>query len=278
MKNIIILFVIFFFGISYSQTKIIKKNITESNLKIERLYQNIDSLKIKIKDQNLINTNSLNEIDTLNKDLLFYKVKEDYYATAISEQSTRFAIIVSGILALFIFISFRSFKYGVSKNTEKTKKQIQKTKQEKKQIQKIEQEKKELQKIEQEFIDFKNKLLETSDKLYGSRGNLYTSVSMYFESKKNYHHAFEYQILAAKSHGIHSENNSLKDKEYRACIVNLNLSLEHLKKESINKEYLIKINSKTKETLDELNSLQSDKVKGLIAEIRILFNKKISVA
>lgn len=274
MKNIIILFVIFFFGISYSQTKIIKKNITENNLKIERLYQNIDSLKIKIKDQNLINTNSLNEIDTLNKDLLFYKVKEDYYATAISEQSTRFAIIVSGILALFIFISFRSFKYGVSKNTENTKK----TEKTKKQIQKIEKEKKELQKIEQEFIDFKNKLLETSDKLYGGRGNLYTSVSMYFESKKNYHHAFEYQILAAKSHGIHSENNSLKDKEYRACIVNLNLSLEHLKKESINKEYLIKINSKTKETLDELNSLQSDKVKGLIAEIRILFNKKISVA
>jgi len=271
MKNIIILFVIFFFGISYSQTKIIKKNITENNLKIERLYQNIDSLKIKIKDQNLINTNSLNKIDTLNKDLLFYKVKEDYYATAISEQSTRFAIILSGILALFIFISFRSFKYGISKNTENTEKT-------KKQIQKIEQEKKQIQKIEQEFIDFKNKLLETSDKLYGGRGNLYSSVSMYFESKKNYHHAFEYQILAAKSHGIHSENNSLKDKEYRACIVNLNLSLEHLKKESINKEYLIKINSKTKETLDELNSLQSDKVKGLIAEIRILFNKKISVA
>jgi hypothetical protein len=274
MKNIIILFVIFFFGISYSQTKIIKKNITESNLKIERLYQNIDSLKIKIKDQNEINTNSLNEIDTLNKDLLFYKVKEDFYAKAISEQSKRFAIIVSGILALFIFISFRSFKYGVSKNTENTKK----TEKTKKQIQKIEKEKKELQKIEQEFIDFKNKLLETSDKLYGGRGNLYTSVSMYFESKKNYHHAFEYQILAAKSHGIHSENNSLKDKDYRACIVNLNLSLEHLKKESINKEYLIKINSKTKETLDELNSLQSDKVKNLIAEIRILFNKKINVA
>ena len=271
MKNIIILFVIFFFGISYSQTKIIKKNITENNLKIERLYHNIDSLKIKIKDQNLINTNSLNKIDTLNKDLLFYKVKEDYYATAISEQSTRFAIILSGILALFIFISFRSFKYGISKNTENTEKT-------KKQIQKIEQEKKQIQKIEQEFIDFKNKLSETSDKLYGGRGNLYSSVSMYFESKKNYHHAFEYQILAAKSHGIHSENNSLKDKEYRACIVNLNLSLEHLKKESINKEYLIKINSKTKETLDELNSLQSDKVKGLIAEIRILFNKKISVA
>jgi hypothetical protein len=268
MKNIILLFVIFFFGISYSQTKIIKKNITESNLKIERLYQNIDSLKIKIKDQNLINTNSLNEIDTLNKDLLFYKVKEDYYATAISEQSTRFAIIVSGILALFIFISFRSFKYGVSKNTENTEKQIQK----------IEQEKKELQKIEQEYIEFKDKLSETSDKFYGGKGNLYTSVSMYFESKKNYHHAFEYQILAAKSHGIHSENNSLKDKEYRACIVNLNLSLGHLKKESINKEYLIKINGKTKETLDELNSLQSDKVKDLIAEIRILFNKKISVA
>jgi hypothetical protein len=274
MKNIIILFVIFFFGISYSQTKIIKKNITESNLKIERLYQNIDSLKIKIKDQNEINTNSLNEIDTLNKDLLFYKVKEDFYAKAISEQSKRFAIIVSGILALFIFISFRSFKYGVSKNTENT----EKTEKTKKQIQKIEKEKKELQKIEQEFIDFKNKLLETSDKLYGGRGNLYSSVSMYFESKKNYHHAFEYQILAAKSHGIHSENNSLKDKEYRACIVNLNLSLEHLKKESINKEYLIKINSKTKETLDELNSLQSDKVKNLIAEIRILFNKKINVA
>ncbi|MGK0326546.1 MAG: hypothetical protein ACJA1D_001901, partial [Polaribacter sp.] len=258
MKIIITLFVIFFFGISYSQTKIIKKNITERNLKIERLYQNIDSLKIKIKDQNLINTNSFNEIDTLNKDLLFYKVKEDYYATVISEQSTRFAIIVSGILALFIFISFKSFKYGVSKNTENTKKKIQK--------------------IEEEFIEFKDELSETSDKLHGGRGNLYTSVSMYFESKKNYHHAFEYQILAAKSHGIHSENNSLKDKEYRVCIVNLNLSLGHLKKESINTEYLIKINGKTKETLDELNSLKSDKVKDLIAEIRILFNKKINVA
>ena len=262
MKKFIIIIIFFTFSINYSQTKILKKNINELNIKIENLNLNIDTLKSNIKKQKLATEKLRTKITFQDKDLLFYKVKEDYYATAISEQSTRFALIISAILALFTFISFKSFKSEVSKIKKRTEKQIKK--------------------VETEFIEYKDKLTETSNDLTRAKGNIYASIAVYFRDNKSYESAFRYQLLSAKEHGFHKENNTLKDKseetDYKTCIANLKLSLKHLNQTTIKLEQLTEDLDKTKGIIDSLSTLENEEVKNLTAKIRILLNEKINVA
>ena len=74
--------------------------------------QNIDSLNIENKNsekalQNEIISNYEALNDSLKEELRTYKVKEDYFAAALSDQSTRFALIIS-----LVFFSFSGFIYS----------------------------------------------------------------------------------------------------------------------------------------------------------------------
>ena len=56
--------------------------------------------KIETSQMKLNKTN-----DSLSKELLYYKVKEDYYVTALGAETTRFALIISGLLAIIAIAS-----------------------------------------------------------------------------------------------------------------------------------------------------------------------------
>ena len=79
MKNIFLLFLLIFTTTFYSQTKSLDSKNKKENLS-EAKIKNIENL-LKFKS------------DSINKELLYYKVKEDYYSTALSDQGNRFTLI-----------------------------------------------------------------------------------------------------------------------------------------------------------------------------------------
>jgi len=56
--------------------------------------------------------------DSLQRELLYYKAKDDYYSTALSDQSTRFATIVGAIIGLAALFGFGWFQRLVTKINE----------------------------------------------------------------------------------------------------------------------------------------------------------------
>ncbi|MCK8492902.1 hypothetical protein M0L20_13625 [Spirosoma sp. RP8] len=69
-----------------------------------------DSLKIRM---NNIETIYQKRTDSLQKELQFYKIKEDYYSDAMSDQANRFSLLVGGLLALAGLLSWGVIKYEV---------------------------------------------------------------------------------------------------------------------------------------------------------------------
>ena len=110
IKNIFLLFLIIFTTTFYSQTKSLDSKNKKENLS-EAKIKNIENL-LKFKS------------DSLNKELLYYKVKEDYYSTALSDQGNRFTLILSGILAVFALVSFGAFKYEISNIKKETNQKL----------------------------------------------------------------------------------------------------------------------------------------------------------
>jgi|GEM_PF-2623542 len=235
----------------------------------------------KNKITNLNNTNHLNinkishdsllekskvlmnfKSDSLEKELLYYKVKEDFYTAALSDQANRFTLIITGILALFAIISFGAFKYEVLKIREETDFKLSKHK--------------------KEIKKYKKLLTETNNDLKGAKGNLSTSIALHFEKEKNYFSAFYYYLLAAKSHGEHNENikktddaDSTEDNIYTTCKTNLNLAMDNLKKitSDRDKESLEEKSTKIKKIMSDVSNLDNDEVKTLIAIIRAKFSE-----
>jgi hypothetical protein len=47
--------------------------------------------------------------DSLQRELTYYKAKEDYYAAALGEQATRFGLIIAGLLTFAGLVSWSWF-------------------------------------------------------------------------------------------------------------------------------------------------------------------------
>jgi hypothetical protein len=249
MKNIFLLFLLIFTTTFYSQTK----NLDSKNKK-----ENLSEAKIK-NIENLLKFKS----DSLNKELLYYKVKEDYYSTALSDQGNRFTLILSGILAVFALVSFGAFKYEISNIKKETNQKI---------------------KIHKDEINnYKKKLSKTITELKGAKGNLNTSIALYFEKQEKYAQAFIFYIGASIGHG-HSYNGKKKSqkvnddekKRFKTCITNLNLALKNLKlienpkdDDSINDSL-----DSIKKNMDKIYRFENDEVKNLISQIRTLLTKE----
>lgn len=250
---------------------IINAQSKQSDVLPNNINKKIDSItniqNILLKKQNSFE-NSLEQSksvsDSLKRELLFYKVKEDFYATALSDQSTRFTLIISGILALFALLSFGAFKYEVSKIRESTEKRILK--------------------YESKVNKYKIQLKETTNQLIGAKGNLFTSIATSFEKEKSYVSAFRYFIFAARAHGEFNKNRKLKEFEqevignkYRTAISNLHFAKKCLLKIST-KEQKIDLKSKIvllEESIDIMNNFSDTDIKHLISEIRIGIKDKL---
>jgi hypothetical protein len=197
--------------------------------------------------------------DSLEKELLFYKVKEDFYTAALSDQANRFTLIITGILALFAVISFGAFKYEVLKIREETDFKLKKNK--------------------KEIENYKKQLSETNIELTGAKANLSTSIAKYFEKENDHVSAFFYYLSAAKSHGESkwsknvSESEEPEKKPFDVCLINLDFAIDCLNKITTTKEKTklkLKLNSVNK-IMDYTHNFDNHKVKKNIAKIRIAF-------
>lgn len=65
---------------------------------------------------------------TLKEDLLHFRIKEDYYTTALEEQANRFSLIVATVVGIIGLISFAGFKREVSMVKSEYKSQIEEVK------------------------------------------------------------------------------------------------------------------------------------------------------
>lgn len=249
MKKIsLLIFLIFSISI-LSQNEIkTNKNITDNINSLETQYEK------RIKD---LDKYYKLKSDSLNKELLYFKVKEDFYSAALADQGNRFTLILSGILGLFALISFGVFKYEVSQISKKTKKKLNAQK--------------------KEFNKYKNELLETNTDLNSTKGNLFTSIAIYFQKEEEFVNAFHYFIVAAKSHGNITDKKKLETKletseehNYDVCLSNLNLALENLKKIKLDedKQELQKKIDKIKKVINIIYNFNNEEVKEVITQIR----------
>ncbi|WP_276976728.1 hypothetical protein, partial [Flavobacterium filum] len=195
-------------------------------------------------------------------ELLYYKVKEDYYSTALSDQGNRFTLIFSGILALFAIVSFGVFKYEISN----VKKELR---------QKLITHKSQINK-------YKKKLTKTISQLKSAKGNLNTSIALSFEKEKKYDQAFIFFIGASVGHGHKhngkkksNEENNNETKSFNTCIVNLKLALKNLEliKNPKENEIIKRSNDSIKKNLDKIYKIDNEEVKNIVSEIRILLSK-----
>ncbi|AUC20620.1 hypothetical protein BTO15_00150 [Polaribacter sejongensis] len=252
MKNITIISFLLFSLISFSQKQNLKEQINLLNKQVENI--NISNTEVKNQITELVGS-SLEKNNSLEKELLFFKVKEDYYATALSEQANRFTLIISGILALFAIISFGAFKYEVSSIRKETSI-------------KLNNHKKEIKK-------YKTQLKQTNLDLKGAKANLSTSIAKHSEKENDYSTAFQYYIIAAREHGQSSigrnkeiKNNDKSTEEiFNVCIINLNFALNSLQKM---KPHQVEIkNEKIRKIIDDIYLFENEDVKNLIAKIRM---------
>jgi phosphotransferase system IIB component len=246
--NTLILLLLFFSINSYSKNNNQSKVDSSYSVNLERKISHLESL---------IKSN-----DSLNKELIHYKVKEDYYSVALSDQGERFTLIVSGILALFALGSFGIFKYEMLKINEEVEFKLSE------QRNKVKKQKK--------------KLSKTISELKSANGNLNTSIGIHFEKEKDYKKAFKFYLYAADRHGNSakrrkkSKENSEEINHYETCIANLKLALKNLKlinKDNINIDKFKKEFEKGNKTIDTIYALNNEEVKNLISEIRIELQK-----
>lgn len=249
MKKITLLFILLSL-VSFSQNKSSDDELILINEKIDSLKlskNNIEKGILALKE--ITNKRS----DSLEKELLFYRTKEDYYSTALSDQGNRFTLIISGIMALFALISFGAFKYEVSLLRNETNYKLKKHK--------------------KEIKKYKDQLKNTNSELVAAKGNLNTSIAVHFEKEENYPQSFNFYLAAALNHAQSESKKDEKDTDeiFKVCIINLECALVNLNKitSDDDKDLLKTIIDLCKITMDDISEFDDDKVKNLIAQIRL---------
>tara|TARA_R110002049_G_scaffold284809_3_gene465515 strand:+ start:617 stop:1396 length:780 start_codon:yes stop_codon:yes gene_type:complete len=256
-KQLTLIFILIFSLSVFSQknNQIKKYNIND---KIDSLNRSELNQNLKIEKLNkLVNFKT----DSLEKELLYFKVKEDYYSTALSDQANRFTLIISGILALLALLSFGLFKNEVSKIRLETDKKLSKHK--------------------KEIKKYKKQLLETNTDLKSAKGNLSTAIAKHFEKEKDFAHSFFYYVAAAKGHG-ESANEKANPEEasetnYAVCLSNIRLAMDSLDKIELEEDIeTLKIKPELTQTyMDDVSKIENVEVRNKIAEVRVKFLKLI---
>lgn len=246
--KIIFLILLLTVNISIAQTDSIKYDVN-GLAKLEKIKLTQDSLSIEIGELNLQLIENLKNKDSLNRELLYYKVKEDYYSSALSNQTNKFGVIITVIVGLFALISFGAFKYEIIRlNEESDEKFIKQKKLFKKQ---------------------KKKNGKIKSSLERARGNLHVTIALLLKKEENYKAAFIYYIMGARDRLVDIKRYSI-DEEYPVLIQNLNSAMKMLGKITPSKnviEYLNKENEAINKCLNKLLKTENLKVRNLTSEI-----------
>ncbi len=241
------------------------KNIDQKNKELESTVSEVklsqDSLKFALRNLTEHIKLQRNRADSLEKEILFYRVKDDFYSAALSDQSTRFTLIISGILALLALLSFGAFKLEVAR------------------IEKLFKKKHDTH--ESIIKRYEEQLKRTNNDLLRSKGNIYSSIALNFKKESNFMSCLQYHLLAAKVRSNFLLNRLSKNKSKsitKGIITNILANLEA----GINAIEKIEIGSKDKEALErinvfkkhlnDINKVNSEDVKDLAGEIRLKLN------
>lgn len=210
-----------------------------------------DSIVILLTKKLEISQEKKIELEKTNKELknqlVIYMAKEDYFAAALGDQSNRFVLIVSILVALLTIFSFSWYNQEKKRIKAKFKSLI-----------------KEFDVIRKENKNLEIKLLNTS-------ANSYNTISYTAEQNNLPLPAFEFSLYAGRDN--YKADQLSDEHEYTITIATLELAITHLKEviQDKNLKETIK-QSKTKilEALDEFHKSEHNDIKNCIAEIRIL--------
>lgn len=153
---------------AYSQTP-----LTNDSIYLESRFSELSQRIEKLQSGN----------STLEKDLLYYRAKEDFYAAALNEQATRFTVIVTGILGLFAFFSWAGFHYEVKNYKAASNKKVKS--------------------VSKTFKKSKKELVKLQTEHFRSEGNLAASISYTLREKKLLFESGYYSMAAADAHNSH---------------------------------------------------------------------------
>ena len=139
---------------------------------------------------NTLRFQSYKEInDSLLKELLHYRMKEDYYATALNDQANRFYAMITFLLAIAGLFSYLGFRLERKKIVDKVKQQTDDLNNSVKIL---------MNKEKEEFNEFKKYIQNLELTLHLNAANLNISIAMDLEEKNNLHEAVRFNILGCK--------------------------------------------------------------------------------
>jgi hypothetical protein len=254
MKKITIIFLIL---TSFVQSQKLINPIKPSQQDLnDSLFIINDSLSVKKNEAKKIILNSIKSNESLNKELLFFKVKEDYYATALSNQADYFIFVITIILTLISLFSLGGFYYKINQ----LKKEYEITSNKNKKI--IKKAKRNFNKMKYEY--------------YSTRGNLNIIISRMFQKELRYDNAFLYTLLAAKTRVL---NKKQINKNHTAAVSNLKSALSLLGKISSvdEKNNLLDQKKNIYKALKKISTSKVNEVISLGANVTVEFNNIISV-
>jgi hypothetical protein len=239
MKKYIVIS-LFTYMLAFSKENINRKSSVDSILSI---------LKAKVE----LNQNSEIKLKKLNEDLknqlIIYKAKEDYFSVALEDQSNRFALIVSILVAALGLISFSWFKSEKKRiNNKFVSFEI------------------EFNKIKTDSKKFERKLLSTS-------GNAYSLIATLARKENAIVAAFVYKISAARDF---YKSDLLEGKiEHSITLANLQYAkkvFEEIIKNDKSVVQLLEHKDNIFEDLNEIKYSDNDDIIYIAAEIRNSIN------
>lgn len=222
----------------------------------------------KIKEISEISKSNLERArqtnDSLERELLFYHVKEDYYSSALDDQSNRFVLIVTILIAAVGLLSFASIKMEVNRIKETTNQQLRDQM--------------------NEFEKYKTQLKELEIDITLTSANSFTAIARDFESKKDYFNAFQAYTWAFQRHARGAvlkepiTDSEEKKEKYKTTITNLKGAIRVFNEIKQDENLKSKVKDKSKELfayIDYLNKVKYAPVLDLAAELRTELNNYI---
>lgn len=153
--------------------------------------------------------------DSLQRELQYYKVKEDFFNSALDEQSTRFALIIATILGFVGLISFGSIKLEIYR----LKKEYQK----------------EVKSVKNELQEYKKRVTKNESSLNITTGNTLAHIGLMFLDRKDYISSFEAYLASARAFSktgkliLNNEVEPRKDPPFKYAITNMKSASDALK-------------------------------------------------
>jgi hypothetical protein len=236
---------------SKSDSIYLENQIEEMNKYIEKTMKKVEN-------------NVQSKIDSLQKELLYYQVKEDYYSDALVMQTSIFIVIITIGLTILSLLSWKYFKFKLNEIKEDV-------------ITKVRDQNNKIDKINEDInLSFRE--------VYGTAGNLYAQLGKDYIEKnrlffaitlllwsgldycKAYLYHIEYSGLASNPEGRHGLS---------AAKMTYTLLLTALDKIKDDKVQLADLKNKADEmlaSLSTLSNIKDNKLMDLLAEVRTKIN------